>query len=63
MAKRIAIGPPATTDASDNPDDRRAALSRGRKHPLYRAIRAAWWVLAIWLSAAVLIGVIRGTFV
>lgn len=64
MAKRIAIGPPATTDASVNPDDdRRAALSRGRRHPLYRAIRAAWWVLAIWLSAAVLIGVIRGTFV
>lgn len=34
----------------------------GRKHPLYRAIRTGWWVLAIWVSAAVLIGVIRGTF-
>jgi len=35
----------------------------GRRHPLYRAIRAAWWVIAIWLGAAVLVGVIRGTFI
>jgi hypothetical protein len=35
----------------------------GKRHPLYRAIRATWWVLAIWLATAVLVGVIRGTFV
>jgi len=35
----------------------------GKRHPLYRAIRAAWWVLALWLAGAVLFGVIRGTFV
>ncbi len=35
----------------------------GRRHPLYRAIRATWWVLAIWLAGAVLVGVVRGTFV
>lgn len=35
----------------------------GKRHPLYRAIKIAWWVVAIWLSAAVLIGVIRGAFV
>jgi len=34
----------------------------GRRHPLYRAIRAAWWVLAIWVSGAILVGIIRGTF-
>ena len=35
----------------------------GRKHPLYRAIKIAWWALALYLSASVLIGVIRGTFI
>jgi len=35
----------------------------GKRHPLYRAIRLTWWVVAIWLAATVLIGVIRGTFV
>jgi hypothetical protein len=37
--------------------------SPGKRHPLYRAIKIAWWVLAIWLSLSVLLGVIRGTFV
>jgi len=37
--------------------------SPGKRHPLYRAIKYAWWVLAIWLSLSVLLGVIRGTFV
>lgn len=35
----------------------------GRRHPLYRAIRATWWVIAIWVAGAVLVGVIRGTFI
>lgn len=35
----------------------------GRQHPLYRAIKLTWWVVAIWLAGAVLFGVIRGTFV
>lgn len=60
MIKRPAAGSPSTPAVPG--DERRAALQRGRRHPLYRAIRAAWWVLAIWLSAAVLVGVIRGTF-
>lgn len=38
------------------------ARALGRRHPLYRAIRAAWWVLAIWVAGAVLVGIIRGTF-
>lgn len=44
------------------PDTELSARELGRRHPLYRAIRAGWWILAIWVSSAVLIGVIRGTF-
>lgn len=29
------------------------------KHPVYRLVRAAWWVLALWLSVAILVAVIR----
>lgn len=29
------------------------------KHPVYRLVRAAWWVLALWLSLAILVAVIR----
>ena len=35
----------------------------GKRHPLYRAITLTWWIVAICLASAVLIGVIRGTFV
>ena len=34
----------------------------GRRYPLYRAIKITWWIVAIWVATAVLIGVIRGTF-
>lgn len=43
-------------------DSPKAAFARGRRHPVYRAIRASWWVLAIWLAGAVLVAIIRGTF-
>lgn len=34
-----------------------------RNNPLFRLYKLVWWIVAIWLSAAVLTGVIRGVFV
>jgi hypothetical protein len=34
-----------------------------QSNPLFRLFKLVWWVIAIWLSVAVLIGVIRGAFI
>lgn len=34
-----------------------------RNNPLFRLYKLVWWIVAIWLSVAVLTGVIRGVFV
>jgi len=34
-----------------------------RNNPLFRIYKLVWWIVAIWLSVAVLTGVIRGVFV
>ena len=42
----------------------RGGMAGAAKHnPLFRIYKVVWWIVAIWLATAVLIGVIRGTFV